>query len=145
MVVWAGYACSLALVSKKIITLAPSRPWAIILMEALPIELIPHFQTKLPKSYKNGEVSLAQNWAIRVTSSTLIGWLGHDSEDKIRFLSYHGFLPRLVANGDWNPHHNYCSSSQIPEFRAPLVWKRYAILMTGLFRQAFILLGLSWL
>ena len=69
-------------------------------MEASPIELIPHLQTKLRKSYKNGEVSVAQSWAVRVTSSTLIGWLGHDSEDKIRFLSYHGFLPRLVANGD---------------------------------------------
>jgi hypothetical protein len=69
-------------------------------MEASPIELIPYLQTKLPKSYKNGEVSLAQSWAVKVTSSALIGWSGHDGEDKIIFLSCHGFLPRLVANGD---------------------------------------------
>ena len=58
-----------------------------------PIELIPHLQTKLPKSYKIGEVSLAQSWAVRVTSSALIGWLGHDGEDKIRFF----ILPRISA------------------------------------------------
>ena len=68
-------------------------------MEALPIELIPYLHTKLPKSYKIGEVSLAQSWAVRVTSSALIGWSGHDGEDKIRFLSCHRFLLRLVANG----------------------------------------------
>ena len=46
---------------------------------------------------------------------------------KIRFLSCHGFLPRLVANGVWNLHHDYCLGSQIPDFGAPLVWERYAI------------------
>jgi hypothetical protein len=81
-------------------------------VETSAIELILHLQTKLSKSYKNGKVSLAQNWAVRVTSSALIGWLGHDGEDKIRFLSCHGFLPRLVANGDRIPCHDYCSSSQ---------------------------------
>ena len=54
-------------------------------MESLPIELIPHLQTKLPKSYKIGEVSLAQSWAVRITSLALIGWSGHDGEDKIIF------------------------------------------------------------
>ena len=53
-------------------------------MEASPIELIPHLQTKLPKSYKNGEVNLAQSWAVRVTTSASIGWPCHDGEDKIR-------------------------------------------------------------
>jgi hypothetical protein len=68
-------------------------------MEASPIELIPHLQTKLPKSYKNGEVSLAQSWAVRVTSSALIGWLYHDGEDKIRLIA----LPRITAafGGQW--------------------------------------------
>jgi hypothetical protein len=32
--VWVGYACSLALVSRKITALPPSKPWAIILVEA---------------------------------------------------------------------------------------------------------------
>ena len=54
-------------------------------METSPIELIPHLQTELPKSYKIAEVSLAQSWAVRITSSALIGWSGHDGEDKIRF------------------------------------------------------------
>jgi hypothetical protein len=30
-------------------------------------------------------VSLAQSWAVRVTSSALIGWSCHDGEDKIIF------------------------------------------------------------
>jgi hypothetical protein len=54
-------------------------------MESSPIELIPHLQTKLPKSYKIGEVSLAQSWAVRITSSALIGWSGHDGKDKMIF------------------------------------------------------------
>ena len=110
-------------------------------METSPIELIPHLHTKLPKSYKIGEVSLAQSWAVRITSLALIGRSGHDGEDKIRFLSCHGFLPRLAANGVWNLHHNYCSGSQIPEFGALLVWERYALHTSYVFRWAFILLG----
>jgi hypothetical protein len=31
---WAGYACSLALVSRKITALPPSEHWAIILVES---------------------------------------------------------------------------------------------------------------
>ena len=76
-----------------------------------------------------------------VTPSALIGWLYHDGEDKKRF----SVLPRItVASGGqlWPESLSWLLFRQpIHEFRASLVWERYAIMITCLLQWDFIHMG----
>ena len=86
-------------------------------------------------------MNLAQSWAVRVTSSTFIGWPCHDGKDKIIFF----VLSRITAapGGQWWPESlSWLLFRQpIHEFRASLVWERYAIMITCLLQWDFIHIG----